>query len=331
MQEPHQLPGTGLTRLWQSRPIRGPSAPVALDSSNVYLGGGDRKVVAVDLETGRTRWTVRLTGPLVAGVIRGGDRIYAATDRPSGRVFAFARVSGNRLWDTRTGDIHAPLALIEGRIIALNRENQALALDAESGRILWRQAVRSTRVPPLALGDGRVLVSAQDSLYVLRVGDGRILDRRRAPGTLVAPWAEYAGLLIAATGDSTIVALEKGTLEERWRVRLDAPLLTQPALSGDTVFGVTRMGSVFRISGDHRPEITRLQDTGWPATGAPALVGDWVLAGGADGVLRAFLTSDGQESWHAALGRPFELAPVLLPDGDFLAIGGRGDLHRLRP
>lgn len=304
---------------------------MAVDSTSVYIGGGDRKVVAVDLETGRTRWTVRLTGPLIGGVVRGGDRIYAATDRPSGRVYAFARVSGNQLWDTRTGDIHAPLALIEGQIIALNREGLAIALDAESGQVRWRRAVRSTRVPPLSLGDGRVLISSQDSLYVLRLGDGRILERRRAPGTIVAPWAEHDGLLIAATGDSTIVALEKGTLEERWRVRLDAPLLTQPALAGDTIFGVTRMGSVFRLAGEPQPEITRLQETGWPATGAPGLVGDWVLAGGADGVLRAFRTTDGSESWHAALGRPFELAPVLLANGDFLAIGGQGDLHRLRP
>ncbi len=304
---------------------------MALDSSNVYLGGADRKVVAVDLETGRTRWTVRLTGPLIGGVVRGGDRIFAATDRPSGRVYAFARVSGNRLWDTRTGDIQAPLALIDGQIIAVTRTGQAIALDAQSGLVRWRQAVRSTWVPPISLDDGRVLISSQDSLYVLRVGDGRVLERHRAPGTIVAPWREHDGLLIAATGDSTIVALEKGTLEERWRVRLDAPLLTQPAVAGDTIFGVTRVGSVFRISGDPRPEITRLQEAGWPATGAPALVGDWVLAGGADGVLRAFLTSDGRESWRAALGRPFELAPVLLANGDFLAISGRGDLHRLRP
>jgi len=329
-QEPHPLPGTGLTRLWHTRPIRGPSAPVALDSSTVYLGGGDRRVVAVDLETGRTRWSVRLTGPLVGGVIRGGDRIYAATDRPSGRVYALARASGSQVWDTRAGDIHAPLALIEDQLIALNRAGQVIALDAAAGTIRWRRAVPSTQVPPHSLGDGRVLITSHDSLYVLRLSDGRILERHPVPGTIVAPWAEHEGLLFAATGDSTIVALEQGTLAERWRVRLDAPLLTQPVLTDDTVFGVTRMGSVFRISWDPSPEITRLQETGWPATGAPALVGNWILAGGADGVLRAFRTSDGSESWRAALGRPFELAPVLLTDGDFLAIGGRGDLHRLR-
>jgi len=329
-QEPHPLPGTTLTRLWQSRPVRGPSAPLALDSANVYLGGGDRKVVAVDLETGRTRWTVRLTGPLVGGVIRGGDRIYAATDRPAGRVHAFDRVTGNQIWDTRTGYIHAPLTLVEGQIIALRREGQAIALDAQTGAVRWRRAVPSTMVPAHSLGDGRILISSQDSLYVLRLSDGRILERRRAPGAIVAPWVEHEGLLIAATGDSVIAALEKGTLEERWRVRLDAPLLTAPALAGDTVFGVTRIGSVFRVAGDAPHEITRLQESGWPATGAPALVGEWIVVGGADGTLRAFSTRDGHESWRAALGRPFEIAPVVLDGGDFLALGGRGDLHRLR-
>lgn len=316
--------------MWQSRPVRGPSAPVALDSTNVYLGGGDRKVVAVDLETGRTRWSVRVTGPLVGGVIRGGDRIFAATDRPAGSVHAFDRTSGNQVWDTRTGYIHAPLALVEGHIIALNRQGQAIALNAGTGAIQWRRAVPSTMVPAVSLGDGRILVSSHDSLYVLQLTDGRILDRRRAPGTIVSPWVEHDGLLLAATGDSIIAALEIGTLEERWRVRLDAPLLTTPAISGDTVFAVTRVGSVFRVTGGKTPEITRLQEAGWPATGAPALVGSWVVVGGADGALRAFSASDGHESWRASLGRPFEIAPVVIPGGDFLALGGRGDLHRLR-
>lgn len=287
-------------------------------------------MVAVDLESGRTRWAVRLTGPLVGGVIRGGSRVYAATDRPAGGVHAFDRTSGNQKWHTRTGYIHAPLALVEGRIIALSREGEAIAINAETGAIHWRRAVPSTMVPAVPLGDGRILVSSHDSLYVLQLTDGRILERRRAPGTIVSPWVARDGLLLAATGDSIIAALEIGTLEERWRVRLDAPMLATPALSGDTVYGVTRIGSVFRITGDQTPEITRLQEAGWPATGAPARVGSWIVVGAADGSLHAFSASDGHECWRAALGRPFEIAPLLIPGGDFLALGGRGDLHRLR-
>jgi len=47
-------------------------------------------------------------------------------------------------------------------------------------------------------------------------------------------------------------------------------------------------------------------------------------------MLRAFRLLDGSQEWTAMLGRPLELAPFLLGDSGFLAVGGRGDLHRMR-
>lgn len=330
LQKPHALEGTPLTRLWRSRPVRGPSAPVATDSQNVYLGGTDRRVVAIDIASGKTRWAVRVPGPLVGGVIEDGEVIYTATDQPGGKVYAFQKVSGRQVWATSTGYVQAPMALSGGRLAVLNRKGQALGLEAASGKVLWRTRLPSTRVPPVVLDSGMVMVTSFDSVYAVRLDDGEVTLRRRAPGTVVAPWIRLGNQLIAGTGDSIVIAISPDSLQEQWRVRLDAPLLVSPAAQGDTVFCVTRVGSIYRVIPGAPPVATRIHAAGWPATGTPSLVGPWILVGGADGELFGFDREDGVEAWKVSLGRPAELPVYLLYDGSFLAIGGAGDLHRIR-
>ncbi len=330
--EPTALAGTPLTRLWRSRPVRGPSAPMALDAVNVYLGGSDRRVVAVDLATGRTRWAVRVPGPLVGGVLVDDSLVYAATDRPGGKVYALRAVSGSEAWNTGTGYIEAPLLRLGRQVIALTRNGQVLSLDAYNGKIRWRKRLPSNRVAPIPLGDAAFAVTSFDSLYIVRLTDGAVTARRRSPGTIVAPWVRSGTSLVAGTADSLVVAVSTDSLVEQWRLRLDAPLLLAPAVRGDTIFCVTRVGSVYQIVPQpEAPLVQQLHTDPWAATGAPAVLGPWLLAGASDGTLRGFALTDGTEAWRTPLGRPMELAPVPLPDGSFLALGGRGDLHRIRP
>jgi outer membrane protein assembly factor BamB len=256
--------------------------------------------------------------------------LFSATDRPDGRVRAFATISGNELWSTGTGYVEAPLALAAGRLIVLNRQGQILALDTATGRQLWRRSLPSQGIGPLPLGDSLVLVSSYDSLYLVRARDGKVAVRRRAPGMITSPWVRLGESLVAGTGDSLVVAIAPDSLTLRWRVRLDGPLLASPTSRGDTIYCVTQLGALYRVVPGPSPELTRLPGSRWAATGAPVVFESWLLIGGSDGALRAFRLEDGREDWSTTLGRPLELAPLILGDSGFLALGGRGDLHRMR-
>ena len=327
---PAALDGTPLTRLWRVRPLRGPTAPVTRDSQNLYLGGADRRVIAVDLESGRTRWTHRVAGPLLGGVQVSGGIVYAATSRPEGKVHAFQAVSGSELWSTGTGNVEAPLAIMPDRIIVLTRRMQVLALHRTTGKVLWRRRLAAQRIGPQPLATGLVLVTGYDSLYLVRPEDGTIQRRRRAPGTITAPWVPLGDRLVGATGDSLLVALDRDSLTVDWSVHLDAPVLASPVVRNDTVYAVTRTGSIYRVPPGDVRTAERIRHEPWAVTGAPLLFGDWLLIGGSEGSLRAFALGDAEPAWSTPMGRPLELAPVPLGAGEFLAVGGQGDLHRIR-
>ena len=284
-------------------------------------------MVALDLATGKARWSHRVAGPMLGGVVTADSMVYTGTARPDGKVHAFQVISGNELWSTGVGEVEAPLALAGDRLLALTRRGRLVGLDRHSGKVLWRTRLTGQRVGPQALPGGEVLVTGYDSLYLVNPADGKIRLRRPAPGAVVSPWVPLGPLLVAGTGDSMVVALSPDSLTTAWEVRLDGPVLASPAVRGDTVYAVTITGSIYRLTAG---SVDLLHSDPWAATGAPTVVGEWLLVGGSAGDLRAYSLVDGAPAWSVKLGRPLELAPLPTGPGEFVALGAPGDVSHFR-
>jgi outer membrane protein assembly factor BamB len=320
--------GAAPTQVWAARAGRRLTGPVVVRDGMIYGAGLDRKAYAVDLATGTVLWSSRLSGLVAGGVLVSGDTVYAASSRPEGRVYALSRGIGERIWTTKTGPVAAPLALVAGTLIASAQRGELLGLDPANGSIRWRRRMGMARIAPVETGDGSVVVATVDSIYRVVAADGVVSHRVRSPGTIVSPWVEYRGGLVAGTTDSQVVAIDPADLHSRWSVRVDAPVLGSPAAVGDTLYAVSRRGTLYRIAPGDPPRPERVVELRWPVTAPLSVVDDRILLGGADGAVRA-LRPDGTEVWRVQLWRPVELGPLALEDG-LLVIGGNGDLHRYR-
>jgi outer membrane protein assembly factor BamB len=314
--------------VWTARAGRRLSGQVEMRDNTLYGGGTDRKVYAVDLASGEVRWSARLSGMIVGGVLVSGDTIYAASSRPEGRVYALSRSNGKQVWRISTHPIGAPLALVDGVLVAETQRGGVMAINPATGKVLWHRRLGVARVRAVPAGNGGVVVATTDSLFRLALADGRVTHRVASPGTLVSPWLSHNGALIGGTTDSQVVSIRPSDLERNWTVPVDAPVLTSPAAMGDTLFLASRIGTVYRIDPDSAPAAKRVTALDWPVTAPVAIVGSEILLGGADGMIRA-LRSNGSELWRVRVWRPVELSPIPLADG-LLVIGGNGDLHRYR-
>ena len=315
------------TQVWAARTGRRLTGPVTLDGSTLYAAGVDRKVVAVDVESGQVQWSQRLSGIVAGGVLVSGDTVYAASSRPDGRVYALDRRTGTRYWRQKTGPVGAPLALTDRTLIVATQRGDVLGLAQGTGERRWVRRLGTSRVAPVVVDSGDVVIATVDSIFRVAAGDGQVTHRARSAGSVLAPWIEVAGALVAGTTDSQVVAIDPRDLSPRWSVRVDAPVLGAPAALGDTVYVATRRGSLYRIPAEPRRAelIVALE---WPVTAPVSIVNRQILLGGADGQMRA-LAMDGSELWRVQLWRPIELGPIPLADG-ILAMGGEGDLHRYR-
>jgi outer membrane protein assembly factor BamB len=299
-----------------------------MQDNTLYVGGMDRKVYAVNLTSGEVRWSSRLSGMIVGGVLLSGDTVFVASSRPDGQVHALHRSDGKRIWRISSGPIAAPLAMVGGLLVAETQRGEVLGLDPGTGKIRWRRRVGVARGPAAVAGDGGILVSTTDSLFRLEVADGKVTHRVASPGTVVAPWLAHNGALLAGTTDSQVVSIRPADLHRIWTITVDAPVLGSLAAIGDTLFLATRVGTIYRVDPDSEPRAERIASLDWPVTAPVTVLRGQILLGGADGTIRA-LRPDGAEIWRVRVWRPVELGPVPLADG-LLAIGGNGDLHRYR-
>ena len=316
-------------QVWRAKSGRRYTGRVVVAGETVYAGSVDRKVYAVDLASGQLRWSSRLGGLIGGGVLVAGDTVYAASGRPEGKVYALDAHTGQRLWRTATGTVSAPLALVDGTLVAETQRGDVFGLDPAAGTVRWRRQVGFSRIPAVAADSGTLVVATIDSLFRLSARDGKVVRRARSPGAIVSPWLEHGGLLVAGTTDSGVVAIARGDLRPRWRARLDAPVLGTPAAQGDTLYAASRRGTLYRIvpvAPDSMPAATPIARLDWPVTSSVTVLDGLVLLGGADGSLRA-LRPDGSEAWRIQLSSPVELGPLPLDDG-MVAVGGDGDLHR---
>lgn len=318
-------------QVWRAKSGRRYTGRVVVAGETIYAGSVDRKVYAVDLASGQLRWSSRLGGLIGGGVLVVGDTVYAASGRPEGKVYALDAHTGHRLWRANTGTVTAPLALVQGILVAETQRGDVLGLDPAAGTVRWRRLVGFSRIPAVAADSGTLVVATIDSLFRLNARDGKVVRRARSPGAIVSPWLEHRGLLVAGTTDSGVVAISPADLRPRWRVGLDAPVLGTPAAQGDTFYAASRRGTLYRIAAgasDSVPVATPIAELDWPVTSSVTVLDGLVMLGGADGTLRA-LRPDGSEAWRIQLSLPVELGPLPLDDG-MVAVGGDGDLHRYR-
>jgi outer membrane protein assembly factor BamB len=325
--------------VWRAKTGRRFTGRVVVAGGTIYAAGLDRKVYAVDLESGQTRWSSRLGGLIAGGVLVSGDTVYAGSSRPEGRVYALDAARGKRLWRTATGAVGAPLALVNGVLVAETQRGEVVGLDPRTGSIRWRRRLGVARIPAVSADSGTLVVATVDSLFRLSVADGKIVRRAASPGTVVSPWIEHRGALVAGTTDSLVVAIGPADLHPRWRAVLDAPVLGSPAASGDTLYAASRRGTLYRIVADAAGDERVAADSGGVQRTSADSAGLGIAADSS--ILPSTATASNGDSLTGptfeAVATPIaELdwpvtAPVTVLDGLVLLGGADGTLRALRP
>jgi outer membrane protein assembly factor BamB len=120
----------------------------------IYGGSVDRKVYALDVASGDVRWSARVSGIIAGGVLLAGDTVFVGTSRPEGRVYALRRSTGKQIWRESTGPIGAPLALIDGVLLAQSERGEVLGLNPASGSVRWRRRTGVARIAAVSAGQG---------------------------------------------------------------------------------------------------------------------------------------------------------------------------------
>jgi outer membrane protein assembly factor BamB len=197
---------------------------------------------------------------------------------------------------------------------------RTMAIDSETGHVLWSADVGSPSQPSLPLGvsDQRVAAINGTTLFVLDRKTGQVEFSRRLLGTPNngAALSEQAVFVPNMAGQLETFSLNEEGHHPLSSVRLEGRQLTQPVVgflgvawgSGNGDFGLAKLdgtGLIFR------------EPTDFPILAAPSARGPVIYVGNMGGYLYAFDSVSGRERWSFAAGHPIvQTAPF--PDAVYV-------------
>ncbi|MEZ5498810.1 MAG: outer membrane protein assembly factor BamB [Steroidobacteraceae bacterium] len=160
-----------------------------------------------------------------------------------------------------------------------------------------------------AIVDDQLFVAGYDGdVLALNADTGRQLWRSKVGHRITGATGASAQLVVVGSADGEIVALASDTGAEKWRTRLNGEVIAAPAVGAQAVFVRTVAGDLFALNvGDGSElwqasqQVPRLSLRG---DAAPVLDGDLVVAAFDNGRVAAYARGDGAPIWDTTVSPP---------------------------
>ena len=268
---------------------------------------------ALDIRTGKLAWEKKLNvnrlPGLNDGLVASADKVFAGSGKG---LCALDARTGRQLWqnkDWSQGEgTTATLSLSPDETVLIGgvQWSAMYANDAHTGKLLWSKSedgIRNRASSP-AMYDGAMYFLSDHSLFILSEKTGSILARKELPysvdvtSTPVVTKEE----IIFGTARDGLVALDRETLEEKWKLRTEKALIyTAPYVN---------------------EEAAQIECS-------PILAGDIVIVGASDGVFYAVDRKKGTLLWRHRTGAPI-LTTVAVSGNMFFGADYAGNVYAFK-
>ena len=217
------------------------SAP-AIDGRRIVIAGCDQQMHVLEVNSGKRLFSKNIASPSGATpALRNG---FAFVGTEDGVLFCIQLATGKVQWrfthkSISTG-IREKVAVTDDRVIVAGRGKSVLAIDVESGELLWQFAAKSRFDSSPVIVDGHVMIGSSDGrLYVIDVATGEARLVYETGSSMVGSVAVSDGRFVLATDDGKIICLGDRNAKSEQAAQIETPT---PLLE-DREFGLFRIES----------------------------------------------------------------------------------------
>jgi outer membrane protein assembly factor BamB len=199
------------------------------------------QVTALHDDTGAVAWRTPLVDEISAPPLWAGGWLIITTS--SGGVLAFRASDGGAIW-TKTLDraIRPSTAVESDRVYLALDDGRIVALQLETGEMLWERRLGGPATEMLAL-DERIFAGSTDNyFYALRARDGEVLWRWSTGADVVGRPVTDRRHVYFVSLDNVLRALDRNNGAQRWKQGLPIRPTRGPVVAGDVllVSGITQ-------------------------------------------------------------------------------------------
>jgi len=196
---------------------------------NATRSGIDGETVALNAETGKVRWRVRMA-PTESSPVLGGGLVYVGDW--SGKVYALNARNGRVAWTYQTGDkVKDGLAYAGGRVYFGSYDSHVYALNARTGKLVWkagaqqRLGARGTFYSTPAVAYGRVYIGSTDGkVYSFGATSGKLRWSHGTGSYVYASPAVWNRRVYVGSYDRNFYCFDAATGDVRWSARTSGPI-----------------------------------------------------------------------------------------------------------
>jgi outer membrane protein assembly factor BamB len=161
------------------------------------------------------------------------------------------------------------LALTPSLVVTADHKGQILALDRETGKLVWRQETKTPITAGPSIDKDLILVASREGyVYAYHVQEGSLVWKAEVTGEVLAPPQSANGVVLVNALDGSVTALSAGDGRVLWRYNRQVPPL------------VLRRSS------------------------SPVMANDQVIVGFANGKIVALQRTDGSLEWEREISEP---------------------------
>ncbi len=203
---------------------------VTVAGDTAYFGMANDNFYAVDVDTGRHKWTFTTGGSIWAAPLVTDGLIYAAS--LDHFVYAINRETGRETWSTDLGaGIGGPPAELDGTLLVGTFGNEVVALDALTGDKRWSFPTENWVWGGIAVRDGLAyFADLSGNLYAVDVAGGTQVWRQTLAGQIRSAPALDGDALYIGDLDGNLYARRVSDGGELWTRQIEGQLLTTPVV-----------------------------------------------------------------------------------------------------
>lgn len=231
--------------------------------------------------------------------------------------------------------IVAPPLQAAGLVFVGTADNNLLALDADSGALVWQFETEHSIWARPTFVDGLLFVASMDKhLYALNAEDGSLVWVREFEGALPKSAVHADGVLYVGSFDNQLHAVNAADGDIIWSAPAGNWVWAAPAVADGVVYYADFDGTVYAVNGADGRELWTANASG--PVHADVLVADGLVFiasvgpnednGSGNGQLLALRASDGRQEWSVTTTAPLHSTPVLTDEEIVIALEQQGAL-----
>lgn len=297
----------------------------SFDNGVIYASNANGVITAISANQGQKLWQTDTDIALTTGTAADAGIVVAGSRH--GEVIALNESNGQRLWKTSVkGEVLANPAITNGRVIVKTTDGTLKALDINNGHLLWTQQQAE---PNLILHAASTPAVSRNAVYAgfangnlvkLNLGTGQLdwLQPIATPDGIFpiqrmididANPIVYDDRVYAATYQGNIAALASDSGRILWSHTLSS--YTGMDVDATAAFITDAQGYVYSFDVNSGLVNWRQTDLQYRVLTAPAIVGNTIVVGDAEGYAHWMNRQDGRLIGRVSTGSSLSADPLV--------------------